>query len=210
MFRLPCGEGNETQNRSNGIVRETCTHHQAVLKSVMHQKQVIADSSDQVATVWDARRSTSLILGERVQPKVKRNHESVDMSTKKRKPLGSTIEEFVFGTKEVLTAPTPLEVVSSAPTPTTSLTPPTQFALLPAATLPPPFAFAPHPVPTQSKEPSLMSKRKAPDKEATVRFTVDMSETLHRKLSMLTACDGAQESRLLVRMLLEDGLKKEA
>ena len=40
-----------------------------------------------------------------------------------------------------------------------------------------------------------MSKRKAPDKEATVRFTVDMPETLHRKLSMLVACDGAQESR---------------
>ena len=70
MFRLPCGEGNETQNRSNGIVRETWTHNQAVLKSVMHQKQVIADSSDQVATVWDARRSTSLILGERVQPTI--------------------------------------------------------------------------------------------------------------------------------------------
>jgi chromosome partitioning protein len=49
----PCGEGNETQNRSNGIVRETCTHHQAVLKSVIHQKQVIADSSGQAATVWD-------------------------------------------------------------------------------------------------------------------------------------------------------------
>jgi hypothetical protein len=55
-----------------------------------------------------------------------------------------------------------------------------------------------------------MSKLQVPDKEATVRFTVDMSETLHRKLSMLTACDAAQESRLLVRMLLEDRLKKEA
>jgi hypothetical protein len=39
-----------------------------------------------------------------------------------------------------------------------------------------------------------MSKLQAPDKEATVRFTVDMSETLHRKLSMLAACDRAQES----------------
>jgi chromosome partitioning protein len=29
-----------------------------VLKSVIHQKQVIADSSGQAATVWDARRST--------------------------------------------------------------------------------------------------------------------------------------------------------
>ena len=48
-----CREANETQNRSNGIVRETSTHHQAVLKSVIHQKQAIADSSGQGATVWD-------------------------------------------------------------------------------------------------------------------------------------------------------------
>lgn len=46
-------EGNEAQNRSNGAVGKTCTHHQAVLKSVIHQKQVIADSSGQAATVWD-------------------------------------------------------------------------------------------------------------------------------------------------------------
>ena len=39
-----------------------------------------------------------------------------------------------------------------------------------------------------------MSKLQAPDKEATVRFTVDMSETLQRKLSVLAACDGAPES----------------
>jgi len=35
---------------------------------VIHQKQVIADSSGQAATVWDARRSTCLIFGQRVQP----------------------------------------------------------------------------------------------------------------------------------------------
>jgi chromosome partitioning protein len=51
MFRLPCGKRDKAQNRSNGIVRETCTHPQAVLKSVIHQKQVIADSSRQAATV---------------------------------------------------------------------------------------------------------------------------------------------------------------
>ncbi|MEG4294661.1 hypothetical protein Q5692_38570 [Microcoleus sp. C2C3] len=138
------------------------------------------------------------------------------MNTKKRKPLASAFEEFVFGTKEALPAPTPPFVVLPAPTPTASLTP---FALLPASiplTTPPPFAllstttppgpraFAPDPVPIQSKEPSLMSKLRAPDKEPTVRFTIDLSESVHRKLSMLVACDWAQESRLLVRMLLED------
>ncbi len=35
-----------------------------------------------------------------------------------------------------------------------------------------------------------MSKLQAPDKEATVRGTVEMSETLHRKLSMLAAKTG--------------------
>lgn len=48
-----CGEGNETQNRSNGVVRETYTYHQAVFKSVIHQKQAIADSSGQAARVWE-------------------------------------------------------------------------------------------------------------------------------------------------------------
>ena len=40
------------------------------------------------------------------------------MSTKKRKPLARAIEEFVFGTKEALPAPTAKELASPAPTPT--------------------------------------------------------------------------------------------
>jgi hypothetical protein len=66
-------------------------------------------------------------------------------------------------------------------------TPSTPFALLPTETPPPPKASAPHPVPTQSKEPSLMSKLQAPDKEATVRFSVNISESVYHKLSMLAA-----------------------
>ncbi|MEG4204403.1 hypothetical protein QUA20_10785 [Microcoleus sp. Pol7_A1] len=38
-----------------------------------------------------------------------------------------------------------------------------------------------------------MSKLQAPDKEATVRFTVDMSESLHRKLSVLAAKTGRKK-----------------
>jgi hypothetical protein len=38
-----------------------------------------------------------------------------------------------------------------------------------------------------------MSKRKAPDEEATVRFSVDMSESVHRKLSMLAAKTGRKK-----------------
>lgn len=136
------------------------------------------------------------------------------MSTKKRKPLGSAMEEFVFGTKEAA-SPTPPELVSPAPTPTASLTPEAALpatkpmeAALPVATPPQSVVSAPEPVPIQSKEPSLMSKLQAPDKEATVRFTVDMSESLHRKLSMLAAKTGRKKVDI-VRMLLEDGLKEE-
>jgi|GEM_PF-6574329 len=38
-----------------------------------------------------------------------------------------------------------------------------------------------------------MSKRKAPDEEATVRFSVDMSESVHRKLSILAAKTGRKK-----------------
>jgi hypothetical protein len=60
------------------------------------------------------------------------------------------------------------------------------------------------PTPSQPKE-SIMSKLQVPDKEATVRFTVDMSETLHRKLSMLAARTGRKKVDI-VRILLEEGL----
>jgi hypothetical protein len=132
------------------------------------------------------------------------------MNTKKRKPLGSAMEEFVFGTKEAASPPPP-EVVSPAPRvsqaaeiPPTLITP---EAASPTATPPQPEASASEPVSIQSKEPNLMSKLQAPDKEATVRFTVDMSETLHRKLSVLAAKTGRKKVDI-VRMLLEDGLKE--
>ena len=125
------------------------------------------------------------------------------MTAKKRRPLGSAMEEFVFGTKEAASPPTP-EIVSSAAKPTASLTP---EAVLPTSTPLLPEVSAPQPVSIQSKELSLMSKLQAPDKEATVRFTVDMSETLHRKLSMLAARTGRKKVDI-VRMLLEDGLKE--
>jgi hypothetical protein len=107
--------------------------------------------------------------------------------------------------------PTP-QVVLPAATPTASLAPETALpatppeAALPVATPPKPEVLAPEPVSIQSKEPSLMSKLQAPDKEATVRFTVEMSETFHYKLSMLVAKTGRKKVDIL-RMLLEDGFK---
>ena len=137
------------------------------------------------------------------------------MNALKRKPLGSAMEEFVFGDREAA-SPTPPEIVPPAPTPApsltpetqpTPLTPPTPDVVSPAPTAPESKASAPEPIPVQSKESSLMSKLQAPDKEATVRFTVDMSESLHRKLSMLAARTGRKKVDI-VRMLLEDGLKE--
>ncbi|CAA9292069.1 hypothetical protein AVDCRST_MAG92-4363 [uncultured Coleofasciculus sp.] len=52
-----------------------------------------------------------------------------------------------------------------------------------------------------------MSTLRVPDNATTVRFSVDMSETLHRKLSMLAAKTGRKKVDI-VRMLLEDGLKE--
>jgi len=83
------------------------------------------------------------------------------MSTKKRKPLGNAMEEFVFGTKETASPPTP-DFVSPAPTPTASLTP---EAALPIAKPPLPTLSAPDPVPIQLKEPSLMRNSKHPIKK---------------------------------------------
>lgn len=71
---------------------------------------------------------------------------------------------------------------------------------------PQPAASMPPTPPPEAKENSLMNKLQAPEKEATVRFTVDMSESLHRKLSMLAARTGRKKVDI-VRMLLEEGLK---
>ena len=136
------------------------------------------------------------------------------MNTKKRKPLLPRWKSLSsVQRKRKLHRYQHSYVVSSAPTPTASLTPeaalpatPPEIAL-PVATQPQPEALAPETVPIQSKEPSLMSKLQAPNKEATVRFTVDMSESLHRKLSMLAARTGRKKVDI-VRMLLEDGLKE--
>ena len=133
------------------------------------------------------------------------------MSTKKRKPLGSAMEEFVFGTKEKEAAPPPTpDVVSPAPPASQAAeipqTPITPEATLPVAKPPQVEASTSEPVRIQSKGPSLMSKLQVPDKEATVRFTVDMSESLHHKLSMLAKTGRKKVD--IVRMLLEDGLKE--
>jgi hypothetical protein len=106
------------------------------------------------------------------------------VSVKKRKPLEDVLSEseFVFG---------------SSPEPASKTTSPE----------PPPETPTPTPSPINPvKESKLMIKLQIPEKEATVRFTVDMSESLHRKLSVLAAKTGRKKVDI-VRIFLEEGLK---
>jgi len=57
-----------------------------------------------------------------------------------------------------------------------------------------------------SKELSLMEKLQVQPKEVTKRFTVDLPETMHRKLSILAARTGRTKADI-VRLLLQDALK---
>ena len=84
-----------------------------------------------------------------------------------------------------------------------------QDELIPEAE-PPPAKENLEPPPTSpqqpSKESSLMEKLQLEPKEVTKRFTVDLPETMHRKLSILSAKTGRTKADI-VRMLLEDVLK---
>ena len=102
------------------------------------------------------------------------------MSTKKpRKSLQDTLaSQFVYGSQEQ----------------------PEENAALAAVTVPVP----PEPV-KPSKETDLMSKLQTPAKEPTVRFTVDLAESMHRKLTMLAAKTGRKKADI-VRLLLDEAL----
>lgn len=52
----------------------------------------------------------------------------------------------------------------------------------------------------------LMDKFQVPPKEATVRFTVDLPMSMHRKLSLLAARTGKKKAEI-VRVLLDETLK---
>lgn len=53
----------------------------------------------------------------------------------------------------------------------------------------------------------IMSKLSLPEKEATIRLTVDLSESMHRKLSLLAARTGRKKVDI-VRMLLDEALQE--
>lgn len=105
------------------------------------------------------------------------------MTAKKRKPLDTLEEQFVYNAQE------PVSVPASAPT-TAEPTP-----------------ASPKPrKPTASRENTLIKKLQAFQKEPTIRFTVDLPESLHGKLSAAATKAGCKKVDI-VRMLLENGLK---
>ena len=51
-----------------------------------------------------------------------------------------------------------------------------------------------------------MTRLQVPDKEPTIRFTVDMPTSMHRKLSIVAARTGKKKVEI-VRLLLEEALQ---
>lgn len=114
------------------------------------------------------------------------------MNRKKRKPLDDALaEDFVYGeSKPTDESPEEEQIESEAEASTVESQP---NNILPITTKP-------------DKELSLMDKLKVESKEATKRFTVDLAESMHRKLSILSAKTGRSKADI-VRMVLEDVLK---
>ncbi len=114
--------------------------------------------------------------------------------TKKRKSLDDSLaNEFVFGgdKPETEAAPTPeaeeeVTPVESASTPTAPIEPKSEVKL--------------------SASSSLMDKLQVEAKEGTKRFTIDLRESVHRKLSILSARTGRSKADI-IRMVLDDVLK---
>ena len=99
------------------------------------------------------------------------------MNRKKRKPLDDALaDDFVYGDSKP-TDDAPEEVESIS-----------------------------HIEKQSEKELTLMDKLQVESKEATKRFTVDLAESMHRKLSILSAKTGRSKADI-VRFLLDDALK---
>jgi hypothetical protein len=113
--------------------------------------------------------------------------------TKKRKPLDDSLaSEFVFGGDKTVSTPEvepELEEIFTA-----------ELELTPTAPMPE------NPGSKPNKESSLMEKLQLEAKEGTKRFTIDLRESVHRKLSILAAKTGRSKADI-VRMLLDDALE---
>ncbi|MGL5133901.1 MAG: hypothetical protein ACRC78_15350 [Planktothrix sp.] len=124
------------------------------------------------------------------------------MTNKKqtRKPLSDALaQEFVYGENfpPAVTPKPPETVKVSEPVPTPESTPVPTPVPTPEST----------PVPRQQQPQQLMNQLQAIEpKEPTKRFTVDLPESMHRKLSILAARTGRHKSEI-VKFLLDQALK---
>jgi hypothetical protein len=125
------------------------------------------------------------------------------MSTKKpRKSLDDALaNEFVFGsTPSETEQPQVDNVAETISVPTTDS--------LSGVSLPEGSAIISTITPSPQPKSSIMSQlQQVPPKEATVRLTVDLTESMHRKLSMLAARTGRKKAEI-VRFLLDEALQE--
>ncbi|NJM73097.1 MAG: CopG family transcriptional regulator [Scytonema sp. RU_4_4] len=128
------------------------------------------------------------------------------MSTKKRKPLDDALaSEFVYGETALR---------EGFPPQATALPlgskeqPEPQDEQEPEQETVPVTKPAAEPTSTQPTKSNLMSQlQPTTPKEATVRLTVDLPESMHRKLSVLAAKTGRKKAEI-VRFLLDEALKE--
>lgn len=105
---------------------------------------------------------------------------------KSRKPLDDALaKDFIYGKKPPETGARPAAEQTASDIPLEPASP------------------SPEKTPSSSR---LIDKLQAPPKEATVRFTVDLPESMHRKLSILAARTGKKKAEI-VRLLLDETLQ---
>ena len=125
------------------------------------------------------------------------------MSTKKpRKSLDDALaNEFVFGSTPPETEKPQVDNVAE------TISAPTTDSLH-GVSLPEASAIIPTITPSPQLKSSIMSQlQQVPPKEPTVRLTVDLTESMHRKLSMLAARTGRKKAEI-VRILLDEALQE--
>ena len=127
------------------------------------------------------------------------------MNRKKRKSLDDSLaSEFVFGGDRVEeTAPVPEDIESESEPPSEDKPEETVISKPELTSITP---MPQKPAKKTNKQSSLMQKLQLEAKEPTKRFTIDLRESVHRKLSILAAKTGRSKADI-VRMLLNDALE---
>jgi hypothetical protein len=112
------------------------------------------------------------------------------MTKKARQSLDTTLaNDFVFGASETVEPETPIDEMSAAPLdPPSRKSKPEMPQVLPTS------------IPIRS---ALMDKLMTPDKEATVRITVDLPKSMHKSLSILAATTGKKKADIIRTLLME-------